>query len=1349
MVSTAIKMKRVRFSNSSKHARWARGGASASNPQNKRHRESVMDRYSAKSYNDKRDTDLALERLSNFSFGDKSTVVDDFDTRTIDTSFSAFSAASCVSFRGIEKHWSRIENDPLAREICSLAGMLVELNNEETDENKSPKEMGGETPLKDPESEINSAAERSSSDRTVDPLLRAKQFGVLFVILENEATTDITLNAAYYLLSLIISKINPQILRDRYSDLVTVFRKHMTKYFKFDEPMAVKSCLVCFVETLSHQPMKVLIHSQQDAELMVSYIHHNCPKVRKTCFRLVSLMLTSSDVIAENVCTSEQHPFTGFISRYVNNQLMDPNKGSQFRMRMLNLLKIIMPYQPRDTLKTSLETCLSVSSGTHLLLKRKCFEIIQSLFYNEPSDEIISAKMNGQLLAALDELRPSFFDEDLMLSWLAAFETALMNLATLDAATFSSHLLSLLSFCVTTAFVSEVSSVVDACGQLCCRAFTDAPDSLKLFWLTPGSESISEIPDIAKIGSILKELTNFKYSSNFGVIFHFIGKVYLALGADFFDQMKPSFLALCALRTNETPSPALRLVLEDAVSAFGPELFLENYPLNITGNPGEELLRSWVLPLLMTSIKSSKLSTWQKFLYPIAQNAESHYEELFKDPSNLKTLQVLSSQIWHLLPVFCKNCMDALVSFTPGFAKHLSTLITQKHRSSLSILEALSNLLRSENKDTRDAVVKFSRNYIPQFFNMYLDETTEDGVKFNVLKVCADFMANISREQLNQYIDGIKTRIGSEDTDETKKKLLVDLLREVVAFMDPEEVRNLLREFVPQLWNVGACQKKVVMLIKKVLNTQYKDSDGNDLDFDMSTMVTDIKPMLLSKLDSGSVAARKQVYRCMLLLMEKDQFKLEDLNEILPRVILCLRVERKAIRIIGVKLFKACCNFFVMGSKLDKPKAVFKLIKSFGEDLEISCSDRMIATLMALQYLVALYQECINDQIQRELFALIAKYMKLAKKPHFFEPALHLLKVLISILDVEQLSKYCEKIISEICAWNKTTGLMYRARVKVVLFRLAKKMGPDAVFEMCPDDHKKLASSLRKQLNREETQRKQGKSTKESKYDDASEAASHVSGSKSQYSRITKAETIADILKELESSDDEGNNSRTTKLSSKSKKSNTTSVFLHEGKDGVIDLTDKRMSRHLSSRKPTETEAKNEANRKSELKFAPDGRLLLIGKDGKYMGVEKEDENDMEVDPEQQLGIKSDTSDTEAESDDGELSKKKKKKLAAKFDTSSLSSWFKSKKQPGQQPKGVRRMLETGETFRAKKAGGDIKVDGKPDPYAFVPLDPRALNKRKAKKLEGQFKGLVKSSKRGVISSKLKSNKLKKKSLKR
>jgi hypothetical protein len=36
----------------------------------------------------------------------------------------------------------------------------------------------------------------------------------------------------------------------------------------------------------------------------------------------------------------------------------------------------------------------------------------------------------------------------------------------------------------------------------------------------------------------------------------------------------------------------------------------------------------------------------------------------------------------------------------------------------------------------------------------------------------------------------------------------------------------------------------------------------------------------------------------------------------------------------------------------------------------------------------------------------------------------------------------------------------------------------------------------------------------------------------------------------------------------------------------------------------------------------------------------------------------------------------------------------------------------SGGEFAAKKAKGDIKKEGKPDPYAYIPLNPKLLNKR-------------------------------------
>ena len=72
-----------------------------------------------------------------------------------------------------------------------------------------------------------------------------------------------------------------------------------------------------------------------------------------------------------------------------------------------------------------------------------------------------------------------------------------------------------------------------------------------------------------------------------------------------------------------------------------------------------------------------------------------------------------------------------------------------------------------------------------------------------------------------------------------------------------------------------------------------------------------------------------------------------------------------------------------------------------------------------------------------------------------------------------------------------------------------------------------------------------------------------------------------------------------------------------------------------------------------------------------------------------------------------------------------------------------------GSEYRAKKGRGDVKVKGRPDPHAYVPLQKSSLNKRKKAKFEGQFKSLVKATKKGAAAGKkgFLANKLKKMSM--
>lgn len=58
--------------------------------------------------------------------------------------------------------------------------------------------------------------------------------------------------------------------------------------------------------------------------------------------------------------------------------------------------------------------------------------------------------------------------------------------------------------------------------------------------------------------------------------------------------------------------------------------------------------------------------------------------------------------------------------------------------------------------------------------------------------------------------------------------------------------------------------------------------------------------------------------------------------------------------------------------------------------------------------------------------------------------------------------------------------------------------------------------------------------------------------------------------------------------------------------------------------------------------------------------------------------------------------------------------------------------VKTGKEYRAKKARGDVKIRGKPDPYAYVPLSRKLLNKRNKAKATGRLNKIFKSAVKGA-----------------
>lgn len=57
---------------------------------------------------------------------------------------------------------------------------------------------------------------------------------------------------------------------------------------------------------------------------------------------------------------------------------------------------------------------------------------------------------------------------------------------------------------------------------------------------------------------------------------------------------------------------------------------------------------------------------------------------------------------------------------------------------------------------------------------------------------------------------------------------------------------------------------------------------------------------------------------------------------------------------------------------------------------------------------------------------------------------------------------------------------------------------------------------------------------------------------------------------------------------------------------------------------------------------------------------------------------------------------------------------------------------ESGATYKAENAKGDIKIHGRPDPYAFIQLNPKALNKRFTRRSEKAFQQVTQGNLKGL-----------------
>jgi len=347
------------------------------------------------------------------------------------------------------------------------------------------------------------------------------------------------------------------------------------------------------------------------------------------------------------------------------------------------------------------------------------------------------------------------------------------------------------------------------------------------------------------------------------------------------------------------------------------------------------------------------------------------------------------------------------------------------------------------------------------------------------------------------------------------------------------------------------------------------------------------------------------------------------------------------------------------------------------------------ATLLSLGKICSVYREFLSPNVVKRLLISSVQLLR-SKDREVMKSALAFAKVLISLLDREEISAHIEKMVKNLFGGKRGDKNVLRTQTRFILEKLIKKLGYEVVNSVTPSEHRRFVAVIHKNYEKRKQSAKKSLDTKENAKDSEDDEMSDVSD------------------------DDSAKKMHSTKKNQGS--------WIVEEADDVVDLLDNRVATKITGTEPLQKGKKKEEN--TEFMFE-EGKLVI-----KDIG-------------EKSLLDKSETVSTTSKSTS------RKRSLPDDSNEDEIGRY-----EPGgtgihrpaskreEKVKSAKTRDSYGQEYRAKKAGGDIKIKGKPDPFAYIPLDRGNLNKRKRAKISGKFRGIVKATKRNAgVKSKRRRNK--------
>ncbi|XP_041971628.1 RRP12-like protein [Aricia agestis] len=1181
---------------------------------------------------------------------------------------------------------------------------------------------------------------------------------------------DESLVATLSLLSMGIKSVPQAVLRKQFSDS-TVFTDILEKNAQSENGTLLRSAIGCLSVMLRAQEYAVWGDSStmKIFDSVLAFSLHSKPKVRKAAQHAVTAILRGSCFMIpsedQNVKVPKVHPAANRVAEFCLAQISSEAllSGHRSVLHTLTMLRDILPVFSKEHIKSTCEAILSLMTHNDVYTRTCCLHTLHALLAADDGSNLPAATA-AQLLRALRAARPPPADKAVGLAWAAVMQQAYACLARLDLNLCIPNVPAFVNICVSELWLSDVADVT--------AASTNALKALLLDCVKPAVDS---------------EAVLVKHRAHIDAVFKCIGT---GLDNPFNQAIRHVILtiAVCFEIGNENIHYALAPLLKKlnerreshnfhnekeaeyatgcAVKALGPEFVLNVIPLRDGGKINID--RSWLLPVLKEKITNSNLKFFATEILDMATFCRKKARELAEanDIPGSHTYDLLCNQFWSLLPSFCNNPKGIKDNFKV-LARVLGNVLKDNPEFRLSVMQALRKLIScsEENEEDKTELGRFAKNYLPILLNIYMSPakgSSAEGQRLAALETIQVYLT-ISDQQLREelFSNALQQLEASKDNHFQRESIL-DVIRLLVLYQNSKRIAELFDKWVYPLCETVLEDPKKFKKTKKDKNSMEEDaSDKKELRYKEKARLLEmehkkayrileeifksdkesckeflkdnykkIKKLLMSSLNKVADSSKAARLRCIEHLINSNSHLNAEsklLKSAIAESVVCTKDINSKCR---------QCAFNVINTVGNVLKTQDGGMKAFVDMMVTGLSAPLpritSATLRALASALYNHSEDMGLELVQELLEKVVQQM-MSSNREVVAASMSFLKVYTKVLPSDVLLGSLPIIIKTLSTMSDDCKRHSRLEIGYFLTRMTRKFGADTVEKLVPSEDVVMLKRLRN-IRKMDNRKKRMKDGREQDEDSGSEF--DVKGT---------SKTLEDILKDSDSEMEYLEEEERPRAKAKTKKKNQ--AWIQDDPDNIVDLADVSSARKITATDPTQKKVVEEKSQKKKdggFRTAPDGRLIIS--DEPY-----DDDDDDE--PRPSGDIDTDTDDTDDEEDkkpskllkpgakrryDDILSVKSGRSARSRASTATVGSKYKAGGKGIHRPLGsAASVVSVGSEYKSKKAKGDIKKKGKHDPYAYLPLSRKNLNKRKKAGNTKQFKGIVKSkTKGGKISKK-------------